>query len=82
MRRLEKLTGENNKIRRKTKGKKTKGGSSPRKGRMEETIAISLSITQCLSIMIIYLALPLTLSYTLANPPTLMELVIINGSIK
>jgi hypothetical protein len=28
MRRLEKLTGENNKIRRKAKGKKTKGGSS------------------------------------------------------
>jgi hypothetical protein len=29
MRRLEKLTAENNKIRRKAKGKKTKGGAFP-----------------------------------------------------
>jgi hypothetical protein len=54
---------------------------SPRKGRKEETIAISLPITQCLSIMIIYLPLPLTLPYPLANLSTFMELVIINGSI-
>jgi hypothetical protein len=54
---------------------------SPRKGRKEETITISLPITQCLSIMIICLALPLTLLYPLAKLPTLMELVIINGSI-
>jgi hypothetical protein len=53
----------------------------PRKGRKEETITISLLITQCLSIMIICLVLPLTLSYPLAKPPILMELVIINGSI-
>jgi hypothetical protein len=54
---------------------------SPRKGRKEETIVINPSITQCLSIMIICLVLPLTLSYPLAKPPILMELVIINGSI-
>jgi hypothetical protein len=54
---------------------------SPRTGRKEETIAISLPITQCLSIMIICLALPLTLPYPLAKLPTLMELVIINGII-
>jgi hypothetical protein len=55
---------------------------SPRKKRKEETIVIMLSITQCLLIMIICLALPLTLSYPLAKLPTLMELVIINGSIE
>jgi hypothetical protein len=54
---------------------------SPRKGRKEETIVISLSITQCLSIMIICLALPLTLSYPLAKLHILMELIITNGSI-
>jgi hypothetical protein len=54
---------------------------SPRKVRKEETIAISLPITQCLSIMIICLVLPLTLPYPLANLPTLMQLVIANGSI-
>jgi hypothetical protein len=54
---------------------------SPRKGRNEETMAISLPITQCLSIMIICLAIPLTLPYPLAKLPTLMELVITNGSI-
>jgi hypothetical protein len=53
---------------------------SPEKGRKEETIAINLPITQCLSIMIICLALPLTLSYSLAKLHTLIELVI-NGSI-
>jgi hypothetical protein len=54
---------------------------SPRNGRKEETITISLLITQYLSIMIICLALPLTLSYPLAKLPTLMELVITNKSI-
>jgi hypothetical protein len=55
---------------------------TPRKGRKEETIAISLPITQCLSIMmIICLPLPLTLPYSLAKLPTLTELVITNGSI-
>jgi hypothetical protein len=54
---------------------------SSRKGRNEETIAISIHITQCLSIMIICLALLLTLPYPLAKLPTLMELVITNGSI-
>jgi hypothetical protein len=54
---------------------------SPRKGRNEETIMISPHITQCLSIMIICLALPLTLPYPLAKLPTLMEFIIINGSI-
>jgi hypothetical protein len=54
---------------------------SPRKGRKEETIVISLPITQCLSIMIICLALPLTLSYPLAKLHILMELIITNGSI-
>jgi hypothetical protein len=47
------------------------------KGRKKETIVISLPITQCLSIIIICLALPLTLT----KLPTLMELVITNGSI-
>jgi hypothetical protein len=54
---------------------------SPRKGRKEETIVISLPITQCPSIMIICLALPLTLPYLLVKLHTLMEFVIINGSI-
>jgi hypothetical protein len=54
---------------------------SLRKGRKEETIAISLPITQCLSIMIICLALPFRLPYPLAKLITLMELVITNGSI-
>jgi hypothetical protein len=54
---------------------------SPRKGRKEETIVISSPITQCLSIKIICLSLPLTLSYPLAKLPIFMELVIINGSI-
>jgi hypothetical protein len=49
--------------------------------RKEETIAIRLPITQYLSIMIICLALPLTPPYPLAKLPTLMELVITNGSI-
>jgi hypothetical protein len=53
----------------------------PRKGRKEETIVISLPITQCISIMIICLELPLTSPYPLAKLPILMELVIINGSI-
>jgi hypothetical protein len=54
---------------------------SLRKKRKEETIMISISITQCLSIMIICLELPLTLSYPLAKLPTLIELIIINGCI-
>jgi hypothetical protein len=54
---------------------------SPRKGRKEEIIVISPPITQCLSIMIICIALLLTLLYLLAKLPILMELVIINGSI-
>jgi hypothetical protein len=54
---------------------------SPRMGRKEETITTSLPITQCLSIMIMCLALPFTLPYLLAKLHTLMELVIINGSI-
>jgi hypothetical protein len=54
---------------------------SLRKGRNEETITISLPITQCLSIMIICLALPLTLPYSLSELPTLMELVMTNGNI-
>jgi hypothetical protein len=58
MRRLEKLMAENNKLRRNTKGKKTMEvlpqakmktphlkRMSPRNGRKEETIAISLPIT-------------------------------------
>jgi hypothetical protein len=54
---------------------------SPRKGRKEETIVISLPITQCLSIMIICLSLPPTSPYPLVKLPTLMELIITNGSI-
>jgi predicted aconitase len=94
MKRLEKLTAENNKLRRKAKDKKTKKTlpqankktphmkrMSPRKGRKEEIIAISPPITQCLSIMVICLALPLTLPYPLAKLPILMELVIIIGGI-
>jgi hypothetical protein len=52
-----------------------------RKGREKETIMISFHITQCPSIMIICLALPPTPPYPLAKLPTLMELVITNGSI-
>jgi hypothetical protein len=94
MKRLEKLTAKNNKLRRKVKAKRTKGGSSSsekedssyeeedsKKGKKEETITISLPITQCPSIMIICLALPPTPPYTLVKLPTLMELVITNGSI-
>jgi hypothetical protein len=54
---------------------------TPRKVRKEEMIAISLPIIQCPSIMIICLALPLTPPYPLVRLPTLMELVIKNGSI-
>jgi hypothetical protein len=54
---------------------------TPRKGRKEETIVISLTITQYRSIMIICLPLPPTPPYPLAKLPTLMELVITNGSI-
>jgi hypothetical protein len=95
MKRLEKLTTENNKLRRKVKAKRTlkealpqakkktphMKSKNPRKGRKEEIIAISLSITQCPSIMIICLTLPPTPPYPLAKLPTLMELVITNGSI-
>jgi hypothetical protein len=52
-----------------------------RKGRNEETIAISLPITQCHSIMIIYLVLPATPPYPLAKLHTLMKFVITNESI-
>jgi hypothetical protein len=52
----------------------------PRKGKKKETIMISLPITQCLSVMIICLALPLTLPHPLAKLHILMEFVIINGS--
>jgi hypothetical protein len=94
MKRLEKLTVENNKLRRKVKVKRTKRGSSSskeedssyeeedsKKGRKEETIAISLPRTQYPSIMIICLALPSIPPYSLAKLPTLMQLVITNGSI-
>jgi hypothetical protein len=94
MKRLEKLTAENNKLRRKVKAKRTKGGSSSseeedfsyeeedsKKGKKKKTIAINLRITQCPSIMIICLALPPTPLYPLTKLPTLMELVITNRSI-
>jgi hypothetical protein len=95
MKRLEKLTAENNKLRRKVKAKRTKGGSSSseeedfsykeedsKKGKKEKkTIAINLRITQCPSIMIICLALPPIPLYPLIKLPTLMELVITNRSI-
>jgi hypothetical protein len=55
---------------------------TPRKGGKEKTIAISLPITQCPSIMIICLALPPIPPYPLAKLSTLMELVITNESIK
>jgi hypothetical protein len=54
---------------------------SPKRKRKEEEIMIDLSITQCLLITIIFLALPLILSYLLTKLPILMELVITNGSI-
>jgi hypothetical protein len=50
-------------------------------GRKEEEITISLPITQCLLITIIWLALPLILPYPLAKLHVLMELIIINGSV-
>jgi hypothetical protein len=46
---------------------------SPRKGRTEEIIVISLPITQYLSIMIIYLALLPTPPYLLAKLSTLIK---------
>jgi hypothetical protein len=74
IKRLEKLMAENNKLRRKVKKRRQRETLpqvkmktphlkrlSPRKGGKEETIAISLPIIQCLSIMIVYLALSLTL---------------------
>jgi hypothetical protein len=91
MKRLEKLTTENNKLIRKLKPRGLKEAlpqakkktphmkrKTPRKERKEETIVISLYITQCPSIMIICLALPHTSPYPLAKLPTLMELVITN----
>jgi hypothetical protein len=94
MKRLEKIAAKNNKLRRKVKTKRTKGGSyssgeedssyekeDSKKGIKKETIAISLPITQCPSIMIICVALRSTPPYPLAKLPMLMELVIINGSI-
>jgi hypothetical protein len=53
---------------------------TPRKRRKKETIAISLPITQCPSIMIIWLALPPTHPHPLTKLSTLMELVITNES--
>jgi predicted RNase H-like nuclease (RuvC/YqgF family) len=94
MKRLEKLTAENNKLRRKIKAKRIKGGSSSSKeedSSNEEDVSKKEkkgrnnrdkpSYNSMLSIMIICLALPLTLPYPLAKLPTLMELIIINGSI-
>jgi septal ring factor EnvC (AmiA/AmiB activator) len=94
MKRLEKLTAKNNKLRRKVKSKRTKGGSSSReeedssyeekdskKGKNGRNNRISLPITQCISIMIMCLALPPTPPYSLAKLSTLMELVITNRSI-
>jgi hypothetical protein len=52
-----------------------------RKGRKQETIMITLPITQCPLIMIICLTLLHTPPYPLAKLTTLMELVITNGSI-
>jgi hypothetical protein len=54
---------------------------TPTKERNEETIMISIPITQCPSIMIICLSLPHTPPYPLAKLSTLMELVITNGII-
>jgi hypothetical protein len=51
---------------------------SPKRERKEEEITISLSTTQCLLITIICLAIPLILSYPLAELPISMELIIIN----
>jgi hypothetical protein len=82
IRRLEKLMTENNKLRRKAKDKKTKGGSSSsededssfeedvyKKGKKGRNNHDTPPITQCLSIMIICLTLPLTLSYLLTKLP-------------
>jgi hypothetical protein len=54
---------------------------SPKGGRKEEEIMIRLPTTKCLLITIICPALPLILTYPLAQLPILMELIIINGSI-
>jgi hypothetical protein len=91
MRRVEKLTAKNKKLRAKAKGRKTKGSSSlseeeylkrmsPKREKGKE-IVISLPTTQCLLITIICLALPLILLYLLTRLLILMELVITNGSI-
>jgi hypothetical protein len=93
MKRLEKLTAENNKLRKKVKPRGLKEAlpqvkktphrkrKTLRKVRKEETIVISHLITQCPSIMIICLELLPTPPYPLAKLHTLMGLVITNGSI-
>jgi predicted RNase H-like nuclease (RuvC/YqgF family) len=93
-RRLEKLTAENNNLRRKLKGKKTKGGSSSSK---DEDFSLEEDISKKgkkgrnnrdkpshNSVSFNYDNMPsttLTLPYPLVKLPILMELVIINGSI-
>jgi hypothetical protein len=85
MKRLEKLTTENNKLRRKVKAKRTKGGSfsseeedssyeekDSKKGKKGRNNHNKLLITQCPSIMIICLALPPTPPHPLVKLPTLM----------
>jgi hypothetical protein len=87
MKRLEKLTVKNNKLRRKVKAKRTKGCSfsSEEEDSLYEDEDSKKGkkgpITQCPSIMLICLALPPTPSYPLVKLHILMKLVITNGSI-
>jgi hypothetical protein len=94
MKRLEKVTTENNKLRGMVKAKRTKGGSSSseeedssyeeedsKKGKRGQNNRDKPSYNSCPSIMIIWLALPPTPPYPLAKLPTMMEFVITNGSI-
>jgi seryl-tRNA synthetase len=94
MKKVEKLTAENNKLRKKVKAKRTKGDSFSseeedlsyeeedcKKGKNERNNHNKPPITQCPSIMIICLALPPTPPYPLAKLPTLMEVIITNESI-
>jgi hypothetical protein len=94
MRRVEKLTAENKKLRAKVKGKKTKGSSSSSK---EEDSLFEEDVSKngrkgrrnhdkpsYNSMSFNYNNMPSSTAYTsylLAKLPILMELVIINGSI-
>jgi hypothetical protein len=88
LRRLEKLTVENTKLRKKAKGKKTKGGSSSSEDEdssLEEDVSKKEKKGRNNHDKPSYNSMSFNydnvLPYPLAKLPILMELVIINGSI-